>query len=549
MTNNDESIQTNKSEDSMDHEEVVKQRERAVTVKSIKLATIFGIPVITLFIYPIFTGAGSRYFTDTFAFVFLYAAMALSLNLEVGYLGLPNFGKVAFIAVGAYTYAMVENYQIKWFGGVVLTGIILAVLVTGIMGIILTLPTLKLKESYLAIVTIVVGEILRMVLNNEDSLGGYSGFPVTNVFYSQYNPDKTMSGFFLELIPFILVLATVGLGYLGYRHEYNNKITIFNDESKSMDYAYDRMITISALMAMALMILNFLGYLGEPSLGLDVFIILIPIFLTVGKQFSNRIKIRDVVIGICTLSITSLVMGFINPDATSTIYVVNWYFMLFSFGVMAIIYVIMQEIQNSPFGRALRAIREDDTSSISVGKSVFGFRLRALFMANALTGLAGAAFALLLSSVTPQTFLPMLTFLLYIMVIVGGRGNNKGVIFGAIVIQLLIQSSRRLSNLTMYYPFFTQTDYLEWGNKVNPFNLALIIVGITLIIFLIYAPEGIFPEKSRNNERYTDLLYLNDEDKESLEGNKLIQALQEIPKYASDLSSELPEIVAKEVSK
>ena len=117
-------------------------------------------------------GSGTRYFLDTFAFVFLFAAMALTLNLEVGYLGLPNFGKVAFVMIGAYSYAMSNVAGLNIFGiGEILTGLIVAMLVTGFSGVILSLPTLKLREDYFAIVTIVAGEILRLVANNEESLG------------------------------------------------------------------------------------------------------------------------------------------------------------------------------------------------------------------------------------------------------------------------------------------------------------------------------------------------------------------------------------------
>lgn len=504
------------------------------STRSFFLATIFGLPVIILFMAPAFSGSDSRYFTDTFAFVFLYAAMALSLNLEVGYLGLPNFGKVAFIAVGAYTYAMVENYNVHWFGSTIVTGLILAMIVTGLFGIILTLPTLRLREDYLAIVTIVAGEILRNVFNNEPFFGGFSGFPVTNIFFVQFNPDKTMGGLFLTPIPFLLVALIIAGSYFGYIVDYRQKMSIFADKLKVRKYAYDRATTIATLFGVIVVSFNFLGVWGDPNIGLDIFALLIPAALITAKALVKYINISNLTLIMGVFAVLSLILGFTPINSMSNIYAVNWYFMLFTFAIMMIIYVIMQEIYNSPFGRALRAIREDDNSAVGVGKSIFGFRLRALFMANALAGLAGAAFALLLSSVTPQTFQPLLTFLLYIMVIVGGSGNNKGVIYGVIVMQLLIQGTRRLSNVKIYYPFFTKTDYLHTNRLVNPFNLALITVGITLIVFLIYAPQGIFPERSRNNEKYTDLLYLNEETDEERAGDKLLHALRQIPSYVED---------------
>ncbi len=525
MSNNKEEIRQE------EFEKIVKLKERNARIKSMSLAILFGLPTIIIFLLPAFKGEGSRYFIDTFSFVFLFAAMALSLNLEVGFLGLPNFGKVAFIAVGAYTYALTENLNLHWFGPVFITGIILSVIVTGLFGVILTLPTLRLREDYLAIVTIVAGEILRMVLNNEESLGGYSGFPVTNEIFIKYDPQDLISGKTLDFYPFIALTILVAVSiYFIIKGEKEGRKHF--DEIKSKKFALDKSLGITTFIAVIIGLLNYEGIFGQPYISLDIFLMAIPLSLILQKT-TYFIKMRPLTtISIAyILAIIDFISGFFVIDSPTTINTANWYYMLFTFVIMLIIYVIMQQIYLSPFGRALRAIREDDTSAISVGKSLFSFRLRALFLANALTGLAGAAFAMLLSSVTPQTFLPLFTFQLYIMVIIGGSGNNKGVIYGAIVIQLLIQSTRRLSNIVMYYPFLTKNDILGWGRTANPFNLALIIVGITLILFLIFAPEGIFPEETRNNNRYTDLLYLNEETPDIRDANQLLVALKKVTGY------------------
>ena len=495
--------------------------------RSLILAISFSVPVLWIFLYPVlFMGSGTRYFLDTFAFVFLFAAMALTLNLEVGYLGLPNFGKVAFVMIGAYSYAMSNVAGLNIFGiGEILTGLIVAMLVTGFSGVILSLPTLKLREDYFAIVTIVAGEILRLVANNEESLGGFSGFPVTNFVFEEFSPDVTMSGTNLFFLDFIVIIFFTILGVSLYVYN-KNKFENNFDMIKARKMAIQKSMNIQVWVGLLLIYFNYkLVYQEFASISFDVFIIVQLILWYTLKFLINFSSDKSdyLVYGSVTLYIVFGVISIstgdiLNPGDTS-INNTNWYFMLLTGGVMYVVYYIMELIYHSPFGRALRAIREDDTSALSIGKSLFGLRLRGLILSNVLTGFVAAFYAMILSNISPQAFLPLLTFQLYIMVIVGGTGNNKGVIFGSILIQILIQGTRRLSDVKIYYPFFTNEDILGFGRLVNPFNLALIIVGVTLIVFLIYAPEGIFPEKRDNNEEYQDLLYLLDDGVVS--GNKL----------------------------
>ncbi|MHA2251447.1 MAG: branched-chain amino acid ABC transporter permease [Candidatus Kariarchaeaceae archaeon] len=520
--------------------------------RSFLLSSAIGLPVVILFIQPAFElGTDTRYFLDSFAFVFLFAAMALTLNLETGFLGIPNFGKVAFIAIGAYTYAIVEEYNKDHKNilglSTVFTGLVLAVIITAISGIVLTIPTLRLREDYLAITTLVAGEMLRRVFNNEESLGGFSGFGVTNVVFQEYDTDAFITGIYLGLNQIILVFILLGISYGTYLYYLSQYKTIY-EGNKSIDYALQKTITFTAIASTILIILNFKGFipdikgilgdnkmrfLDNPSISFDIFAIIIPIGLIlyrVGLHWNiDTIKLLYVYLILSGLAVISFIIGQDkDSQGVSNLNVVNWYFMLFALLTMLIIYITMEAIYFSPFGRAMRAIREDDTSAISVGKSLFGLRLRGLLVASALTGFVGAVYAMLLTGVSPQTFLPLLTFQLYIMVIIGGRANNKGVIYGAVVIQLLIQTTRRLKQNTYEYPPIIR-DIMD-KQYLNPFNWALIIVGILLILFLIYSPEGIFPEEVEHNERYRDLLYLNDEDPEKIRDNKLLNYLIQLSK-------------------
>ena len=82
----------------------------------------------------------------------------------------------------------------------------------------------------------------------------------------------------------------------------------------------------------------------------------------------------------------------------------------------------------SPWGRVLRAIREDEIAAASLGKRAFRFRLQAFVIGCMLMGLGGALYAHFVGYIAPEDFLPILTFQLWTMLIVGGSGNNRGAI-------------------------------------------------------------------------------------------------------------------------
>lgn len=496
------------------------------------LASLFAIPILILFLLPALEAENTRFYLDTFTRIFIFAAFALTLNLEIGYLGLPNFGKVAFMAIGGYTYALVEFNNVTTFGSVFVTGFIYAFFVTGFFGVVMTIPTLRLREDYFAIVTIVGGEILRIILLNEVKwTQGHGGIGITNVFYENKEVDQVMENVFLGVRAFTWIILVLSLEYLVYKYYFPKHLKHF-DEKKSSNYAFQKVISISVILSSISIFMNYSNVLvsskDSPSLALDIFSILMPILFIGFTYFNIGIGKVNILFGsLATVFSLSFIFGLITGnDSKSNINNVNWYFMLFALFFMLIVFIIMQELYYSPFGRTLRAIREDDTSAISVGKNLFNFRLKGLFISNALTGVIGAIYALSLFHITPDNYRPILTFQLYIMVIIGGKANNKGVIYGAVLIQILFNTTRKLSSAEnrIYYPFFSKTNYLDM-KQIDPFNLSLIIVGMALVIFLIYAPGGIFKEKSQNNDRYTDLLYLNDEDPEKIQDDLLLQTL------------------------
>jgi len=102
------------------------------------------------------------YIVDTMTYVGIFGILALSLNIEAGYTRLMNFGKVAFFAIGAYVSAILTVAGLPFP-----VGFICAIVVAGFFGFLFAMPTLKLREDFLAITTIAAAEIVRLKLMNE----------------------------------------------------------------------------------------------------------------------------------------------------------------------------------------------------------------------------------------------------------------------------------------------------------------------------------------------------------------------------------------------
>ena len=287
------------------------------------------------------------YIADTMTYVGIFGLLAISLNIEAGYTRLMNFGKVAFFAVGAYVSALLTVS-----GAPFLAGLAGAMLVAGLFGFLIALPTLKLREDYLAITTIAAAEIIRLVLLNERSYG---------------------------------------LGAMGIRD------------------------------------------IPRPLFG---------------------------------------VFGASYPVA----------YMAIVWACLIAWLLVSQRIISSPFGRILKAIREDEVATEALGKDVFAFKTKSLVLGSCMAGAAGSLFAHYTSFVSPDMFMPLLTFSVWTMMIVGGTANNYGAILGALLIQAFERSTRILKDLVD----------IPTGAQVN---LRWIVIGLLMVIFLMYKPQGILGER------------------------------------------------------
>ncbi|MHC1611486.1 MAG: branched-chain amino acid ABC transporter permease [Candidatus Methanospirareceae archaeon] len=277
----------------------------------------------------------------------IYALFSLGLNLEWGFTGLINFGHVAFFAIGAYTTVLL-NLRGLPLSLSVIAGVALAGVCGGLLGV----PTLKLREDYLAIVTIGFAEILRFILLNEEWLTrgpiGVHGFsrPFEEVIPWNYN-------FFL--LPFVLLILVIS-------------------------------------------------------------------------------------------------------------------------------YLLLEKIIKSPWGRVLKSIREDEDVPASLGKNVFSYKIQALVLGSMIAGLAGSLLAFYLQYINPRNFMPIETFYAWTAVVLGGSGNNKGTILGALIL----------------WTFFSVTRFAQGYLPFSPTQmgaLRILFIGLLLIVMMMFKPEGILGKK------------------------------------------------------
>lgn len=166
-------------------------------------------------------------------------------------------------------------------------------------------------------------------------------------------------------------------------------------------------------------------------------------------------------------------------------------FIVFALALVAVVFALLECMARSPFGRVLRAIRDDATVTAALGKNVFALRVRAFAVGGAVMGIAGALHAFYLTYIDPSQFTPIVTAYAFMAVIAGGRGSNVGLLIGACSIMALLEGTRFLKD------FVTVID----GVQLSALRLGLIGAGIVLL--LILRPQGLAPEPKR---RAADLL-------------------------------------------
>lgn len=303
----------------------------------------------------------------------VFAILALGLNVQWGETGLFNAGVAAFYGMGAYVFGMMATGFVagQSVGGIPITpghwgppfpldlllSAAIAMAFTAAIGILVAIPTIRLRADYLAIATLAFAEIVRTIFKNETRLTG---------------GDQSLSQVprpFQSLVP-----------------------------------------------------------LGPISDGLFLIILMVVAFL---------------------------------------------------------LFLVLNQLYRGAWGRALKTVREDEEAAEALGKDTFRLKLAATGIGCAIMGLAGVFEASYATTVSPQQFVPFTTFSVYVMVVLGGSGNNKGVIVGAYLFYTFQWAAQQVKAL----PGIPS----DWSAKID--YIEIIVTGLLLILFILFRPSGVLPEK------------------------------------------------------
>jgi len=187
----------------------------------------------------------------------------------------------------------------------------------------------------------------------------------------------------------------------------------------------------------------------------------------------------------------------LDPVTASALFVKLNYALLFS--VVLIILLVMAQLSlKSPWGRMMRAIRDNETAAAAMGKNVTNRHLQIFILGSAICGIAGAMMTTLDGQLTPGSYQPLrFTFLIWVMVIVGGSGNNFGAVLGGFLIWFLWV---QVEPMSQYLVTFLTAGMAE-GNAVrlhmmeSVAYMRLLTMGLVLLLVLRFSPRGLIPEK------------------------------------------------------
>ena len=327
----------------------------------------------------------------------IYAIFALGLNVQWGFAGLFNVGIVGFAAVGAYTYALLTTAESTFhYGGLDLplpVGMFVAMVASAVIAGVIGLICIRLRSDYLAIATIGIAEIIKLILKNETE--------VTN--------------------------GPRGINKIPRAWEH------FSEERFYSSWP--------------------MSWFNTPD-GWAVFFDALP----------------------------------------------NWWWQpCFAATVLFCMYVIYRMLERariSPWGRMMTAIRENEPAARAAGKNVTARRVEAFVIGAAIMGFAGALFAQHLRLIEPtNTFDPAkVTFLVWVMLILGGSGNNRGAMLGAFLIWTIWSASElMISGIIDLAGYVFQT--FDTGLLATRAGfLRMMLIGILMQVVLQKYPAGILPE-------------------------------------------------------
>ena len=416
------------------------------------------------------------------------AIMTMGVNISWGYAGVINFGVMGFLAMGGLAAVLVSYPPITeaWKAGGTGIGISIVFLIILITVVVYINKIVKKKTNrYIINALIIFFGILiirHFYLNATSSIedvnpaieGFLGGLGLPIIF------SWIVGGFFAAGVAFV-----IGKVALGLRSDYLAIVTLGISEIVVSVLKHEEWLSRG--------VKNVIG-LKRPvpyEINLqntDWFINLI--------TYLNTSKLNDII----DVSQRQEVLNKLIIDGSS-IFVKLSYAFLFLI-VMFIIFYFANKAQLSPWGRMMRAIRDNEIAANAMGKDVVKQHLIIFVIGAAIVGVAGAMLVTLDGLFTPSSYRPLrFTFIIWIMVIVGGSGNNLGAIYGGFVIWFAWIEAAPITTFII--------DQLTAGlDPTNTLRLHLLdsvpyfrylLMGLILLLILRYRPKGIIPEKVRHS--------------------------------------------------
>ena len=411
------------------------------------------------------------------------AIMSLGVNIQWGYAGLFNAGIMGFVAIGGVSAVLISHEPVTeaWASGgfgilISLSFIIIAYFL--VLFVRKNLSSIFLRRFFIVLISLLS---LFIIL--------YFYRPAVSSIES-INPAKTgfLGGLGLPIIYSWLVGGLIA-GVIAY---FIGKITL----GLRSDYLAIATLGISEIVIAILKHEDWLSRGVKNVTGLNR-----PVPYEVDLQQADWFV--DLILWINSGKINSILDSsdqtiFINQLIvdSSGIFVKLCYALLFTI-VLLVILAFSNRALNSPWGRMMRAIRDNEDAASAIGKNIVKQHLQVFIIGSAVVGIAGAMLTTLDGQFTPGSYQPLrFTFIVWIMVIVGGSGNNLGSIFGGFFVWFMWIEAEPLSIFIVQ----TLTSGLDYDNiirlhliKSAP-HLRLFLMGLILLLTMRFMPQGVIPE-------------------------------------------------------
>jgi len=335
-----------------------------------------------------------------------------------------QWGICGLINFGLVAFMLLGSYAtvlLSVNGVPIILAVTIGAFLAGLLGLLIGFSTLKLREDYLSIVTIGVAETLRLLVQNQQKLTrGTFGVQSFPLPFASWEPNFFFKLVLIAVLTFLAIWTTSQI-VQNMQKRFRNK-----PSSSSKQLLFFGLVAILSIMLTLLIYVN-------------------GIFAISNYDYKAGLMVLELI-------------------------------------VLFVIYWGLEFLINSPWGRVLKAIREDEEVSKALGKNVFFYKLQAFLLGGAIAGIAGSFFAWQLTTIYPSNFDSLLTFNAWIIVVLGGAGSSAGTVLGAIIFWLY-------DSLTRFLPM---SGFL---NESQVAALRIMLIGLILICLMMLRPQGILGKK------------------------------------------------------